>query len=155
MDVDQLHLFSIEEDAATRRDSHAGRGTRLWVENPDLIGLSGEWAFAKAVGRVPSTYTEERGDGGIDFRINLSFSVDVKTATSRYGLMVEVGKVNADIYVLALNEAKGNTAELIGWATRSDVLACEPKTVRGGDVHHIPLDQLKPIDTLLKRVHKD
>jgi len=85
------------------------------------------------------------GDRGIDFTVN-EITVDVKTARKAYNLIVEVGKVHANIYVLAQVNAGITGAELLGWAGSRDINSAPTRAFGHGIVnHYILADKLRPI----------
>ena len=97
-----------------RAQSHRPLG-----KDHDAVGLAGEEAFAARYGyRVDHEYAQ-RGDGGADFATHAG-SVDVKTYRKPGHLLVEAGKVHADIYVLAryVDTEGGDAprAAILGWA---------------------------------------
>jgi hypothetical protein len=119
------------------------------------VGLLGEWEFGCFSGYMPKL--KVGGDGGIDFEIPVVFSVDVKTARNPARLLVEAGKVKADIYVLAhYEESEGEGhARLVGWTSAQVVKSYEPvDTGRGVINHAVPADRLRPMDELSSMMGK-
>ena len=85
----------------------------------EILGLMGEMAFADFSGYEVDTSQRMDGDKGVDFVID-GYTIDVKTARKAYNLIVEVGKVKADFYVLA-SLVSQYEVELIGWETGREV----------------------------------
>lgn len=125
----------------------------------EQVGLVGEWEFGRFCGQMPRT--RPGGDGGVDFRIPCTFTVDVKTSRKGYYLLVEEGKVKADIYVLAHYKAtedvdvenrtiwESGGAELVGWCWGHELAAVPPKDTGMGVVNHaLTKKQLRPMDEL-------
>ena len=115
----------------------------------DAVGLAGEEAFAARYGyRVDHEYAQ-RGDGGADFA-TYAGSVDVKTYRKPVHLLVEQGKVRADLYVLAAYREADGGADLLGWAARAEVAAAPVSDVGGFGVmsHALPALSLRPVATL-------
>ena len=155
-------------EIAKRRNAkfvHLARNRPLSKDYED-IGLIGEWEFGKQVGIMPRLEPSKRGgDGGWDFQLPLMFTVDVKTSRKGDLLLVEAGKIKADIYVLVKYEeeecvdveARTITylpkAEVVGWCWAANVRAAEPKDTGRGVVNHAVLAQsLRPLSELLAMV---
>lgn len=141
-------------EVAKRRNAkfaHLARNRPL-SSNYEDVGVMGEWAFAEFCGLMPNT----RGgaDGGKDFEVPVVFTVDVKTSRKGDYLLVEAGKVKADIYVLVhyMGEAAGDSgSRLVGWAFATQIKALEPRdTGRGVHNHALPSEQLRPMAELEK-----
>ena len=140
--------------AATRTEIHAGHAScRPMSENHDAVGMAGELAFGKAVGLMPDFEPRIGGDNGIDFILPLVLTVDVKTFRRPGNLIHEVGKPFADLFVLAGYRDEDGSAELIGWATGSD-LRKAPTRDFGHEVisHYIPAKDLRPMSQLLGKM---
>lgn len=119
------------------------------------VGVVGEWAFAEFCGLMPNT--KGGRDGGKDFEVPVVFTVDVKTSKKADVLLVEAGKVKADIYVLAHYTAadEEEPAHLVGWAFATQVKAVAPVDTGRGVVNHaIPAVQLRPMAELERMMGK-
>lgn len=129
--------------------------TRTLTANTHLSGLAGEFEFGKVSGLMPDTSRKPKGDKGIDFRVPLVFTVDVKTRKYRVGeidLLVEQGKVAADIYVMAVLHDDGVT-ELIGWEWASVIQRCPTRDLGTGVINHWkPGRELRPMSQLTQRL---
>ena len=139
--------------ANERHELHRGQdSSRPLAKDYELVGLSGEIELGKAIGQSPDYELKPGGDMGIDFMVPLMYSVDVKTANIAGNLLVEIGHVHADIYVLAAYMGDGR-AELLGWAWAGQVLAA-PTGEFGYDIinHFIAKDCLNPMAGLLSRI---
>lgn len=140
---------------AARRNAkfvHLARNRPLSKDYED-IGLIGEWEFGKQVGIMPKLEPSKRGgDGGWDFQLPLMFTVDVKTSRKGDLLLVEEGKIKADIYVLVkYGEEEGcPKAEILGWTWAATVRMVAPVDTGRGVVNHaIPVESLRPLSDLL------
>lgn len=131
------------------------------------LGVVGEWAFAEMCGLMPRTQPGKGGDGGYDFQLPVVFTVDVKTARKADKLLVEEGKIKADIYVLARYvesetvelDARAvyvsGEAELVGWCWATQVKAVEPRDTGRGIVNHcVPRESLRPMAELKRMMGK-
>lgn len=127
------------------RFNHLPRNRPL-SSNYEELGVMGEWAFAEFCGLMPNT--RGGGDGGKDFELPVVFTVDVKTSRKGDVLLVEAGKVKADIYVLA--HCNDDTApRLVGWAFATQLKAIPAiDTGRGVINHALPASQLRPMEEL-------
>lgn len=101
--------------AATRESGKLGYASRRPLsEGFEAVGVAGEIAFSLFGGMKVDEKPRSRGDKGVDFRHSLT--IDVKTARRANNLIVEVGKVKADLYVLCEWDDATETATLLGWA---------------------------------------
>lgn len=110
------------------------------------IGLVGERAFSEWSGLpLDLSFRASASDGRADFHTGDGYSIDVKTCTRPYGLWVEADKPMADFFILALYRAP-NEADLLGWASRLQVVAKAPERSRHGVVNHcVPISELNPL----------
>lgn len=118
-------------------------------KNYEEVGVMGEWEFAKFCGLMPKMTVG--GDGGVDFELPVVFTVDVKTSRSADRLLVEAGKVKADIYVLAwyMDGEEEGEVTLIGWTSAAAVKANEPRDSGRGIINHVvEASALRPMDEL-------
>lgn len=99
------------------------------------VGLAGEVAFAEAYNLPLDLRSITTGDKGVDFN-TVAGSVDVKTARKAFNLIVEEGKVLADIYVLARYDDKTQTAKMLGWEYGSELKKCPVKDFGYGVINH-------------------
>ena len=139
--------------AEARHNLHEGKASsRPLSEDYELVGLAGEDALADFCGGEVDITPRPNGDGGTDCHIALFFTVDVKTARKAFNLLVEVGKVKADIYVLASYE--NGTARLLGWEWGRVVASIPPVDIGGFGImsHAIPLSKLRPMSELKVRL---
>jgi hypothetical protein len=123
------------------------------VDAHDQIGLAGEVAFAREFRQHLDLTSRIGGDKGIDFWQPLMFSIDVKTSPKAGFLLVEVGKVKADIYVLARYNTNILDAELLGWEWSGIIAKAPPQNFanRGIINHCIERGLLKPMHELKER----
>lgn len=126
----------------------------------DYVGMRGEFAFGELIGLHPDTSARPGGDGGIDFVVPILTSVDVKTRRERAdgkkcNLLVEQGKVNADIYVQAVLSVDEADCRCIGWIRARDLLRYRARDFgHGVACHAVPEGDLLAMELLTKRVHR-
>jgi len=140
--------------AQTRTDGHNNHASqRILGQDHDQVGMSGEFAFGEFSGLWPDTRLLSGGDDGVDFRIQLSFTVDVKTGRKPKNLIHEQGKPFADIFVLAKYDDETGRSELIGWEWGAKLRAAPVRDFGYGVLnHYIPAEQLKGMSELRKRM---
>jgi hypothetical protein len=169
---------SIVREVAAKRNAHfVNKATnRPLGRNYEETGMWGEWEFGKWCGLMPRL--EAGGDGGYDFLLPVRLRVDVKASRRGDALLVEAGKVKADVYVLAKVEEDekwqteqqgqgesmtsisavstattlGSTVvTLLGWTWGADLLAIPPRDTGKGVVNHRVLARdLRPMEELKK-----
>jgi hypothetical protein len=139
----------IKKHALDRENIHKNhKSSRPLSINYEYIGLLGEYQFAVEFGFDVDEELRPEGDRGKDFISPLG-KIDVKTARKAYNLIVEVGKVDSDIFVLAQYFDESDKVKLLGWATREEVLDAPSKDFGYGIInHYIPKRGLKPISEL-------
>lgn len=154
-------------ELATRRNRvFAGlQRNRPLSKGYEEIGLLGEWEFATFCGVMPKL--KAGGDGGIDFELPVVFTVDVKTARKGDRLLVEEGKVKADIYVLAhYDEGRRGDVDtgdnwtleetrLVGWTSAAVIKSIEACDSGRGIINHVvPAERLRPMEELAAMMGK-
>lgn len=144
-------VYWIEKEADARHNLHLNQeSSRPLNSNYEYTGLAGERTFEVWSGIPMDVSRRIAGDNGTDFLD----SIDVKTAKKPYNLLVEVGKVNAEIYVLAgINPDDMRTVTLYGWCYREELFKNSPKTF-GYNIlnHHVHRSKLKPMDRLKQMI---
>ena len=145
-----MNLKAIADKRHQIHENHAS--SRPLSDDYNLVGISGEWAFAHFSGMMPDLEEKPEGDKGIDFSLPVRLTIDVKTARKAYHLIQEVGKpVRADIYVLAQYDDATGKSELIGWEWAHILLQAPAKDFGYGIVnHYIHRNELRPMDDLKK-----
>lgn len=141
-----VDLILLRKFAELRVRLHANHASsRPLSEDYEYIGMVGEAAFAKEF-RMPMDLTvRQQGDKGIDFQTRIG-SVDVKTARKATYLAIEVGRVIADIYVLARYDETLRRANLIGWEWGRVMKECATKDFGYGIQNHVkPAGSLRTI----------
>lgn len=118
-----------------------------------------EEAFESAFGYPIDEEDRPGGDGNVDFNTPVG-TVDVKTARKPYHLLVEVGKPQADIIVLAEYLPDIKMAVLIGWEYSEYVQRTPVKRFHkdGPQNHYIRAEYLRPmkeLDALIRDVGKN
>lgn len=146
----------IESIAAARADLHSGHSSsRPLSPGYENVGLAGEFAFGTFCGLMPDLAERPDGDGGVDFRVPLMFSVDVKTARKAGNLIHEQGKPFADVFVLAEYFDATGTASLVGWEFGTKLAAAPVRDFGYGILNHwIPRDELRPMADLASRLFR-
>jgi hypothetical protein len=144
--------MTLTEVAARRHALHENHPThRPLSDGYEEVGLAGEAAFAAATGLEIDTEDRPGGDAGRDFILPLT--IDVKTARKAFNLIVEVGHVNSDIYVLA--EFKDGKAEMVGWAWGKELRSRPTRDFgHGVNNHFIPREELRPMGPLLRKFQR-
>lgn len=159
--------MTLHEEARLRSSMHDGQQPeRRFSGAYEIIGLIAEIEWSKLTG-APRPDTRKIGggsDGGVDFRHEMwgtdlkpqAVGIDVKGAQGnpRY-LLVERGRVIPGlIYVHACVDVREERVwRWSGWATAREVLLYVPRLGPRHLVnHHVPLDDLHPIDELLWRL---
>jgi len=156
----------LKEVSAARNRVFAGlKRNRPLSDNYEDIGLAGEWEFGRWCGIFPNTKPGK--DGGYDFELPVVFTVDVKTSRKGDYLLVEEGKVKADIYVLVHYQEKETVdidarevwytgaGELVGWTFATAIKAKSPRDTGRGVVNHaVPANELRPMVELERMMGK-
>lgn len=146
-----------EELARLRQDAAGKNSTPRFFANEleeDTIGAAGEMAFARMCGLEHDTCGRPAGDGGIDFEVKVTVTVDVKTARKPKYLLVKKQDIDrpVDIYVLA-KYCEDKSVKFLGWTTR-DVMRCQEVRDHGYGIESYTLhaSQLRPMNRLLRRM---
>ena len=138
-----------------RNGAHPTGTPRLYddpnVEN--VIGVRGEFAFARAFALHIDEQIRPAGDNGVDFRVTIAgreITIDVKTAQRAPYLLVkehDIGRC-ADWIVLACFDR--GAVSFIGWETRA-VMSLMPVASFGAGIrsHFRARDQLRPMGQLV------
>ena len=146
------HRAKIE--AASRTAAHDGLSSqRKLSEGFEIVGVFGEIEFALQAGLPLPLDQNILSDGGVDFVAPLRFTVDVKTARKAFNLIQEVGKIAADIYVLAEFDGESERARLVGWEWGAALRQAPTRDFGHGIVnHYIPASSLRPMAELFDRI---
>ena len=131
------------------RSNHIS-STNIMSEDHYMVGAAGEAEFSVRYGFPWDRRHKPEGDDGIDFMVPILTSLDVKTARIPKELWVNVKTAyRSGIYVLAGYSDETETAELLGWAWREEVLVAPSQTTSGGPVvHYIPRAELRKMAEL-------
>jgi hypothetical protein len=157
---------AIVKEATKRRTAHFANSprNRPLSKNYEEVGMWGEWEFGRWSGLMPRL--EAGGDGGYDFVLPMYMRVDVKTSRRGDALLVEQGKVKADLYVLAkcdeeevwTGDKETSTvflATLVGWCLATELLATTAMDTGRGIVNHsVPAAKLRKMEELRKFLTK-
>lgn len=135
----QRKMSQLEVAAFNRHELHKDRkSSRPLSKDYELVGLAGEAALAKFAGSALDLSLRPGGDKGKDATITLmtdsgprTFTVDVKTARKPANILVEVGKVRADIFIIAQYYEMTGTASLLAWQWGSVIKRIPPRDVGG------------------------
>jgi len=142
-------IDNIRKMAADREELHKNHASsRPLSKDYEYIGLKGEEKFAEEFSLALDKELKPGGDKGHDFSSSIG-AIDVKTARKAYNLIVEEGKVRADVYVLAQYEDSSDSVKLLGWASKDEVLKAPKKDFGYGIInHYIPKHDLHHMDFL-------
>ena len=142
-------IDNIRKMAADREKLHKNHASsRPLSKDYEYIGLKGEEKFAEEFNLVLDGELKPGGDKGHDFSSSLG-AIDIKTARKAYNLIVEEGKVRADVYVLAQYEDYTDSVKLLGWASKDEVLEAPVRDFGYGIMnHYIPKNDLHHMDFL-------
>ena len=128
--------FYVKEDhraklrTIAKRKAKALRGgpkTTVFVEDNDLIGIIGEYAFAITFGYKMRVNYKRKGDRGYDFLVGkppgeFRYRLDVKGTGKKFNpLLVKRSSRLADIFVLVFVGVADWSYEFLGWVERNDV----------------------------------
>lgn len=144
-----MEISELKIEADARHILHLGQpSSRPLSVNYELVGLSGEEAFANRYKLQVDMVRRPYGNKGINFQTKIG-SIDVLTARKAFNLIVEEGKVRADIYVLAKYNDASKEATLLGWANKKEVLAAPQRDFGYGIINHfIPVAKLHSMNLL-------
>jgi hypothetical protein len=149
-------------ETIARHRSAQGVGSKTHtphVKQADLVGAAGELIFARYIGVDPFTVDRGAPDSGWDFTVG-GYKIDVKGTDFqprfKISLIVDVGQVKADLYVLVhVDDAIDARGTIMGWATAAEVSAAPLKVSGlgkrvGYDLtgHAINWRKLRPLETL-------
>ncbi|HET6455543.1 MAG TPA: hypothetical protein VFI02_14150 [Armatimonadota bacterium] len=152
-----IHKKKIREEADRREALHEKHASsRPLSDDYEFTGLLGEAEFAERLGLEVDIRSLPGGDCGIDFNIPVAVTVDVKTSEKPpKWLLVENGKVRADIYVLARRH-KDDSIELLGWARASYILRTPVKDYGNCGImsYGVPLVDLCPMSSMYHSVRR-
>ena len=140
----------INRHAKAREYIHKGkRSSRPLSPDYEKVGLAGEAAFAERFKVEVDLTIKPGGSKGINFVIN-GYKINVMTARKANYLLVEPGKVKADVYVLAAYNDLTKDAYLMGWATKEEIEAASISDIGGFGIksHAIYHTRLSDIDEL-------
>ena len=142
-------IRKLAERREKLHEEHAS--SRPLSRDYEYIGLKGEELLAAILGTDIDEEDRPAGDNGVDARKS-GYTYDIKTARKPYNLLVEQGKCNADIYILARYDDTTDSATPIGWELGLIIKDTIPRDVGGYGIisHAIPADELRPMDTLPK-----
>lgn len=149
-----MNLETLAQDRERIHLNHAS--SRPLSEGYEKVGISGELALAKFVGREPDLSLRPGGDGGKDQAVRLLINgkrqlvtVDVKAARKPGNLIVEQGKVDAQVYILGRYDDETEETHLLGWATGVEMKNAPTRDFGYGVVnHYIPRAKIRPMDRL-------
>ena len=140
----------LRKIAQRRHDIHKNHASsRPLSKDYELVGLSGEVAFAEFSGLEVDWEERPSGDKGIDFTTPNGMTVDVKTARKAFNLIHEENKPFADIYILAQYMDDAEEAALIGWEYGETLEKAPRKDFGYGIInHYIHKNKLRSMDDL-------
>lgn len=131
----------------------------------EVVGAYGEIVWARMHGLPDPEQFGDGGDGGRDFLHQVRtdtggvkpISVDIKTARKAYNLLVPVGDVRADVYVLAAyveTARQSPRIKFVGWELSSAITRAPSRKFheRGQLNHFISASALRPMNSLERRI---
>ena len=129
----EARLLSVDDivEVANRRSKlHVNHATRRELgADHDLVGLLGQWEFAKQFCLEVDLSDKPAGDGRINFITDIG-TINVATYRKPYNLLREVGKECAAYHVLGRFKADGSYGtysygvKLLGWTSDKEMLQC-------------------------------
>jgi len=150
MESTKEKLKKIATEREKIHEDHAS--SRPLSKNYEYIGLVGESEFANQFNYKIDEKLRPSGDGGKDFNSPLGL-IDIKTARKAFNLIVEKGKVDSDIYVLAQYCDETESATLLGWASKKEILNAPTKDFGYKIInHYISKDNLRSITSLKEKL---
>jgi hypothetical protein len=154
--LDELSEMTVI--AEQRMKAHAEhRSSRPLSPDYEVVGLLGELTFEKWSGYPMDRSLRIGGDNNIDFTLDDGRTVDSKAAQKANNLLLEVGKESkcADILVLAGVNLSERWVNLIGWASKSEIVSA-PRGTFGHPIlnHYIPAIRLNTLPEEFKKGYK-
>jgi hypothetical protein len=145
-----MSIDELAEIARLRTKSHLQHASRRPLSaDYDLVGVVGEYEFARLFDLDWDYSQKIGGDQGIDFVLPSGITVDVKTFRKPYNLIQEKDKLPADVYVLAGYNDQTHTAEILGWSYKEELMWAPVKDFGAHIPHHtIPRHLLRKNDEL-------
>jgi hypothetical protein len=141
--------------ATARHELHKDQKShRQLSDDYEYVGILGEMDFADEYGFTFNDELYIAGDGGVDFSFHTKdtrkYTIDVKTAQRPKNLIVEVGKITSDIYIL--RGFKDDSTYAIGWETKTNIAKAQTGTMLGHNVvnHIISAKDLLPMELFVK-----
>jgi len=119
-----------------RQDAHP-TGSPRYYENQyteHIIGMAGELAFGKRYCLNVDKSIRPDGDGHVDFRAVMNngktLTIDIKTATKAYNLLIKEWEIDdcSLVLVLAQYDPANEEVSFLGWQTKG-VMRTMPKKV--------------------------
>jgi hypothetical protein len=145
IDMEEMRRLGTERRAIHRNHKSSRELSATYQE----VGMAGELAFAAWSDHPMDKTKRPRGDKW-DFLIN-DWRIDVKTTSNDYAvsyLLVELGKIRNDLYVLARYEGDG-LVTLLGYTTADEVAEAPYRDFgRGLTNHYLQPHQLRPMRLL-------
>ena len=154
MDDDPIKEL-LRQEGERRYELHGGDASPdNFVRDCQYVGLVGQRKFAEVYNQPFDWKLRPNGDGGIDFVVPLAFSIDITASRKPKNLIQRVGKVKADIYVLAQYFDETDSAELLGWEYGAKLKAAPTQIFRPAtyESHFIPRAEIRHMDELGARI---
>jgi len=146
----------IRREALKRTNLHRGHDSQeILADDHDVAGMSGEVALGKFTGFMPDLTMRPKGDDGVDNKIILGFTVDVKAARKPYYLLHRVDHGFADIFILGHYSDETCETTLLKWTWGHVVKQAPVRRSSYGVLNHsIKAEDLKDIEELRSRLVK-
>lgn len=151
--MEDLHKHADDRERLHRNH----KSSRPLSKKYEYLGLRGEECIALRYGLPMDLTLKPGGDKGKDLTLPNGLVIDVKTARKAYHLLVEEGKVRADIFVLVQYYDEGDTCEALGWLYKQEVLDAPVRDVgRYGIMSHAvhagDLRDMRNLDKLAEEI---
>lgn len=150
-------MNEVEELGIARQKAHLN-GTKRYYNDEnkeDTIGVAGELAFANRYGLEIDRTIRPDGDNHVDFKVkvltdNKYFTIDVKTATKPYNLLIKEWEIDVCADCIVLADYNNGNPKFIGWESKK-VMKNQPKKVfssLGIVNYYLHSSRLQPMETL-------
>lgn len=142
VDVDINEARRIGMARRTIHQSHSSSDIFDDEYQSDIIGVSGEMAFAQVTGLSVDENLYLGGDNGVDFTFiweNQRYTVDVKTTLTKLNMLIKADDIDkcADVLVMAyMADWTQGQVELVGWEHKSKMKEKPTKDCGHGFVNH-------------------
>jgi hypothetical protein len=157
-----IDLEEAKKLGKARREVHKNHGSQRLYADPtteDVVGISGEIAFAAFSGLQANLDILENGDGLVDFRFTYGgkeLTIDVKGSRNPIHLLLKEKKAKKAADILVLASVDGDEVWFIGWEHKSLMLLSPVRDFGGYGIpaHYRHYAQLRPMWQLLDLIEQ-